>query len=119
MADPGTATDALTVVRDFIEAFNERDAEALGRLATGDVEIRMTGGEALRADDGPPSLIQHAEREDLRLVPLGHGAAEDLDGRVRVTLPVRELIGPDDIERIAEVEIRDGRVEAVVLRPLE
>jgi hypothetical protein len=43
---------------------------------------------------------------------------EEQDGTVRLTMPVRELIGPDDIERIAEWEVRDGRVTAFSVRPL-
>jgi hypothetical protein len=36
-----------------------------------------------------------------------------------VIVPIRELIGPDDIERTAEFEIVGGRIVAFAVRPFE
>ena len=43
---------------------------------------------------------------------------EERDGDVHVEPCVRELIGYDDIERVAEFVIRDGHAAAFVLPPL-
>jgi hypothetical protein len=52
-------------------------------------------------------------------VPLRPPAVEREGEDVRVTLPIRELIGPDDIERTAEFDVRDGRIVAFAVRPFE
>jgi hypothetical protein len=36
-----------------------------------------------------------------------------------VIVPIRELIGPDDVERTAELEVRGGRIVAFAVRPFE
>jgi hypothetical protein len=42
---------------------------------------------------------------------------EEREGGARVAVPVRELIGPDDIERTLELELRGGRVSVFAVRP--
>ena len=67
--------------------------------------------------DGVASLLETADEYDLRLVPLHPPTAERDGETIRVTVPLRELIGPDDIERRAEFEVRDGRIVAFAVRP--
>jgi hypothetical protein len=117
-ATDAETTDARAVARRFIDIFNARDVDALCQVITEDAELGTMGGEPRRGPDGARELLSVAGERGLRLVPLRPGEVEEQDGRVRVTLPVRELIGPDDIERIAEIDIRDGRVGKFVLRPM-
>jgi hypothetical protein len=112
-------SDARAVARRFIEAFNARDLEALRALITEDAEFRTLNGDALRGHDGARALLEAARDLDLRLVPFRGETVEDEDGVVRVRVPLRELIGPDDIERTAVFELRDGRVAAFQVRPFE
>jgi hypothetical protein len=108
----------LDTARRFVAAFNARDVEALRRIVTDDVALRRVDGGELRGEDGLRALLEAAEDLDLRLVPIRTGTVErGPDGTARVAIPLRELIGPDDIERSAEFEIRDGRVAAFAVRP--
>jgi ketosteroid isomerase-like protein len=119
-----TATEAVTqatraLARRFLDAYNDRDLEALRELITGDAQLLEAGGEALRGHDGARALISAAEDANLRLVPFRNGVVkEEEDGRVHIAVPVRELIGPDDVERLAVFEIRDGRIAAFAIRPM-
>lgn len=118
-----TATQAMTdearaIARRFIEAFNARDEEALRELVAENAEFRRPRGEALRGAEGVQALLAAARDADVRLVPLRGESIEEQDGTVRLTMRVRELIGPDDIERVAEWEVRDGLVTAFSVRPL-
>ena len=118
-----TATYAVTqsarsVTRRFVDAFNARDLDVLRELTTEDAEFRKPGGEVLHGPDGLKALLESAEDTDVRLFPLRDGTVDEEDGLWRLTVPVRELIGPDDIEREAELEIRDGHVARFVLRPM-
>jgi hypothetical protein len=111
---------ARAAARRFIDAFNERDVETLGAVATDDVEVRRLTGETLRGRDGLSALVQAAVDQELRLVPLRAGTVrEDGGDAVRVDVPARELIGPDDIERLLEFEVRDGRISAFAVRTAE
>ncbi|MCW3015230.1 MAG: hypothetical protein JWO02_2322 [Solirubrobacterales bacterium] len=110
-------TDARETARRFIDAFNERDVDSLQALAADDIELRRVRGDALRGRDGVRALVATAEELDIRLVPLRPANVDEHDGLVRVTQPVRELIGPDDIERRMELEVRDGRVASFAIRP--
>jgi limonene-1,2-epoxide hydrolase len=108
----------LDTARRFIAAFNERDAEALRRLVDDDVALRKVNGDELRGEAGLRALLAAAEDFDLRLVPVRTGTVADrADGTATVAIPLRELIGPDDIERVAQFTIRDGRVTAFAIRP--
>jgi SnoaL-like protein len=110
-------TDARELALRFIDAFNTRDAESLRRLVREDAELRTLSGRVLHGHDGLGPLLEAADKYDLRLVPL-HPPTVEQDGEtIRVTVPLRELVGPDDIERRAEFEVRDGRIVAFAVRP--
>jgi hypothetical protein len=116
------ATDSLTTTAcelalRFIDAFNTRDVEGLRRLVREDAELRTMSGRVLHGHDGLRPLLEAADEFDLRLVPLHPPTAEHDGETIRVTVPLRELIGPDDIERRAEFEVRDGRIAAFAVRP--
>jgi ketosteroid isomerase-like protein len=115
------ATDSVTTARElalrFIDAFNTRDVESLRRLVREDAELRTMSGRVLHGHDGLGPLLEAADEFDLRLVPLHPPTAEGDGETIRVTVPLRELIGPDDIERCAEFEVRDGRILAFAVRP--
>ncbi|MEA2230030.1 MAG: Limonene,2-epoxide hydrolase catalytic domain [Solirubrobacteraceae bacterium] len=118
-ATDGVARDARAIAHRFIEAFNQRDADALLAVLADDAELRPLGSAPLRGHDGARALLADAEERELRFVELRGETAERLDeGRVRLTVPVRELIGPDDIERIAAFEVRDGRIASFTVRRL-
>jgi hypothetical protein len=119
-----TATNSVTVnareiaVR-FVEAFNNRDAETLRQLVAEDAEFRTLSGGALHGYDGLDALLRTARERELRLVPFRPPTVERDGDKVRVVAPIRELIGPDDIERTAEFEIQGERVVAFAVRPFE
>ncbi|MEA2269841.1 MAG: SnoaL-like domain [Solirubrobacteraceae bacterium] len=118
-----SATDAVTqdaraVAHRFIDALNARDLDALLQLVTDDAELRRFRRDPLHGRDGARTLLGEAEEDDLRFVPLRGETVEARDDHARVTLPVRELIGPDDIERVVEFVIRDGRVAAFAVHPM-
>src|SRR3954447_16015759 len=95
--------DALLAARRFLDAFNERDVEAMQALVTDDVELRITGGRVWQGSQRARDLLDTAAEMQLRLIPLHRGEhAEERNGDVLVELRVRELIGYDDIERIAD-----------------
>jgi ketosteroid isomerase-like protein len=108
--------DARATVRRFIDALNARDPDALCGLITDDARMRLLTGPEHAGPAGARALIAAIETRGLRFVPLRRETVEGHGGAVHVRLPVRELIGPDDIERIAEFEIRDGRVAAFAIR---
>jgi hypothetical protein len=109
--------DAILAALQFLDAFNERDFEALRPLITDDAELRTFDGRLWRGIDGARSLLDTAKEMELRLIPLHRGEhAEERDGAIWVELRVRELVGADDIERIADFQIRDGRVASFALR---
>ena len=117
-----TATDAVTtdareIALRFIDAFNIRDDAALRTLVAEDAEFRTLGGTALRGHDGLAALLKAAEEHELRMVPLRPPEIEREGDAVRVIVPLRELIGRDDIERRAEFEVRDGRIAGFAVRP--
>jgi ketosteroid isomerase-like protein len=113
------AQDARTVARDFIDAFNARDLEALQELVAPDVQLRTSSGEALRGDDGLRALLKAAQEFDVLLVPYRGPEVEEADGGVRVRIAVHELVDPhrDEIERVAEFDVRDGRIAAFAVQP--
>jgi hypothetical protein len=122
MVEVMAATDSLTTTARelalrFIDAFNTRDVESLRSLVGEDAELRTMSGRVLRGHDGLGPLLAGADEFDLRLVPLHPPTAERDGDVIRVTVPLRELIGPDDIERRAEFEVRDGRIVAFAVRP--
>jgi ketosteroid isomerase-like protein len=110
-------TDARAVARSLIAAFNARDLDALRELVAEDAELRTLRGDALRGHEGLQAIVRTAEELDIRLVPVRDETVEEREGGARVAVPVRELIGPDDIERTLELELRGGRVSVFAVRP--
>jgi ketosteroid isomerase-like protein len=111
--------DAVLAARRFLDAFNERDVEAMRALVTDDAELSITDGRSWTGADGAEELLDAARELDLRLIPLQRGEhAEERDGVVYVELRVRELIRFDDVERIADFVVRDGHVASFALRPI-
>jgi limonene-1,2-epoxide hydrolase len=120
MSAPEVTQDARAVAMRFIDAFNDRDLERLRKLVTPDAEFRTMSGEvALRGPDGVTALIGAAQELELRVFPIGDGDSEEAGDRVRVTLPVREIIGPDDVERAAVFEVAGDRVAGFSVRSLD
>jgi hypothetical protein len=118
------ATDAATVdarelAQRFVEAFNIRDVETLRDLVAEDAEFRTLGGGSLHGYDGLQTLLRTAEERNLRLVPFRAPTVAREGENVRVVVPIRELIGPDDIERTAEFDVVGGRIVAFAVRPFE
>src|SRR4051794_8850593 len=103
-ASPAVTQEAREVARRFIDAFNHRELDMLRELITDDTELRRLTGERLRGQDGLRTLLATADELGLELVPFRPATAERHDDAVRVRLPVRELIGPDDIERVVEID---------------
>jgi hypothetical protein len=102
----------------FLDAFNERDWEAMRGLIADDVELRTVDGRQWRGVDGARELLETAEQKQWRLLPLRRGQhAEERGDSVWVEMRLRELIGPDDIERLADFQIQDRRVKSFALRP--
>ena len=110
-------TGARELAQRFIAAFNNRDADGLRALMAPGATLRTLTGDALRGHEGVDALLRAAERLDLRLQPFRTPHVERHGEGVRVTVPIRELIGPDDIERTVELDIRDGRVAGFAMRP--
>ena len=116
-ASPIATANARELAQRFVDAFNERDDTTLRDLVAEDAELRTLSEAGLRGRDGLQTLLRAAAERDLRLVPFGPPDVErDADG-VRVRMPIRELIGPDDIERTVEFHVRDGRIVAFSVRP--
>jgi ketosteroid isomerase-like protein len=119
VADDVKQQDAVHAARQFLDAFNERDLDAMRAVVTDDVELRISDGRIWRGIDGARELLDTAREMELRLIPLHRGEhAEERDGDVRVELRVRELIRYDDIERIADFVVRDGDIASFALRPI-
>lgn len=118
-ATDSVTTGASELALRFIDAFNTRDVESLRRLVREDAELRTMSGRVLHGHDGLGPLLEAADEFDLRLVPLHPPTAERDGEMIRVTVALRELIGPDDIERRAEFEVRDGRILAFAVRPYQ
>jgi hypothetical protein len=111
--------EALAVAERFVDAFNDRDLDALRELVADDAQLRRMDGGALVGHDGLRALVAAAQDLELRFVPFREGEVVEEDDTARVTLPVRELIGADDIERLAVFEIRDGRIVGFTVRPFD
>ncbi|MEA2287727.1 MAG: hypothetical protein QOJ21_3770 [Solirubrobacteraceae bacterium] len=119
MSVPGTTSeqDAVLAAYQFLDAFNERDADALAALITGDAELRTSDGRVWTGVDGARELLDAAQNLKLRLIPLHrHEHAEDRDRAVWVELWVRELVEDGDVAKIADIVVRDGAVASFALR---
>jgi hypothetical protein len=116
MSDTAT-TGACELAERFIAAFNNRDRDVLRGLLAPDAALRTPTGGALHGYDGLDTLLRLAEDLDLRLQPFRTPQVEHQGDDVHVTVPIRELIGPDDIERTMELDITDGRIVGFAVRP--
>jgi limonene-1,2-epoxide hydrolase len=117
--DEPVTRDAAALARSFLDAFNERDLETLRELTTDDVELRTLGGDELHGPGGEQALLEEAEQLGVRFVPFRDPRIEERGGRLIVRVPVRELVGPDDVERMAEFEIGDEHIGAFAIRPFD
>ena len=119
MSVPGTTSeqDAVLAAYQFLDAFNERDADALAALITGDAELRTSDGRVWTGVDGARELLDAARNMKLRLIPLHrHEHAEGRNGAVWVELWVRELVEDGDVPKIADIVVHDGAVASFALR---
>jgi SnoaL-like domain len=110
-------TGARELAQRFIDAFNDRDMNGLRALIAPDATLRTLTGDALHGHEGLDALLRAAEDLDVRLVPFRTPHVERDGEDVHVTAPIRELIGPDDIERTVELDISDGRIVGFAVRP--
>jgi hypothetical protein len=111
------STGARELAQRFIAAFNDRDLDGLRALMAPDATLWTLTGGALHGHEGLEALLRAAEDLDLRLQPFRTPHVERRGEDVRVTVPIRELIGPDDIERTMELDISDGRITGFAARP--
>jgi ketosteroid isomerase-like protein len=121
VADDVRQQDAVHRARLFLDALNERDADAMRAVVTDDVEIRLVDGRSWQGADGVAGFLDTAREMELRVIPLHrgqHAEEREGDGVVYVEMRVRELIRYDDIERIADFTVRDGHVASFALRTL-
>src|SRR4051812_18794984 len=96
------------VPRRFVDAFNARDLDGLRALITEDAEFRNRNGKSFTGWDGARDVLTAAEDARLTLVPVGAEQAED----DRVTLPVKVVLGRDELHGNAVFEVRDGKIAA-------
>jgi ketosteroid isomerase-like protein len=91
----GRQQDAVLSARQFLNAVNECDAEALAALVTEDAQLRLYDGRIWRGPDGARALVGAAKDARLRLIGLHREEhAEDRDGGTWVELRVREVTDP-------------------------
>jgi ketosteroid isomerase-like protein len=117
---PGAARqqDAVLSAHQFLDAVNERDAEALAALVTDDAELRLSDDRVWHGPEGARALIGAANEAGLRLIGLHREEhAEDRDGGIWVELRVREVTEEHDLPWIADFFVRDGGVASFALRP--
>jgi hypothetical protein len=120
MGDTRPLGDSVLAARLFLDAVNERDFEALRAVITDDVVVRLVDGREWIGVDGAREFLDTARELELRLIPLHRGEhAEEREGVVHVEMRVRELIRYDDIERLADFDVRDGHVTSFGLRPVD
>jgi ketosteroid isomerase-like protein len=120
MAVGGTAKQQAAVLTayQFLDAFNEREADALATLVIDDAELRTSDERVWRGPAGARELLDEAGTMGLRLIPLHRGEhSEHRDGDVWVELRVRELVEDADVPRIADFVVRGGRILSFALRP--
>lgn len=100
----------VALTRLFIEAFNARDYEAARTLVDEDVELRGLNGARLRGRSAASELLEAAAHVDLVLVRTALEELRQEDGLTRVTVPVRELIGREELFRTIVFGVRDGAI---------
>jgi hypothetical protein len=106
-----TATQTtVEVVRDFIEALNARDLEALSNLTAEDAQFPTPQGKVLVGHEAVKDIVNAAADSDIVLVRNGAEEVDDQPGGTRVTVPVKEIIGKSDISGTAQFLVRDGKV---------
>jgi hypothetical protein len=111
--------DALHYAHLFVDALNERDADAMRAVLADDVELRLVDGRSWRGAESVAAFLDTVREMELRVIPLHRDElAGERDRVVYVELRVREVLRYDDIERIADFAVRDDRLTSFVLRPL-
>jgi ketosteroid isomerase-like protein len=113
--EASTAEDrdvVVTVTRLFTEAFNARDVDAAHGLMSDDIEFRGPNGSKLRGKEAAREVFEAARRFDVVVVRTQPEEVRDGESGTRVLVPVRELIGGDELFRTAAFDLRDLRVSA-------
>jgi ketosteroid isomerase-like protein len=100
----------LAVTRLFTEAFNARDLATARGLMSDDIEFRGPNGSKLRGEQAAREVFDAAKRFDVVVVRTGPEEIRHDDAVTRVLVPIRELVGKDELFRTAEFELRDLRV---------
>ena len=98
----------LETTRLFTEALNARDLETMRALVADDVEFRTRDGRALKGYDGLDVVVKAVLDTDLLLAR--RGAERQGDGSGRVTVPMRVLVGKNELSGTAVFEGSDGKV---------
>ena len=103
--------EAIELARRFIDAFNARDAETARDMAADDAELIDAEGNKVKGFDGVQEVFVVAARLNVRLGATGDPQAEELEGEIRVTTPVR-ITGAERNEQhgTAFTAIREGRI---------
>jgi hypothetical protein len=100
----------LAVTRLFTEAFNARDIATARGLTSDDIEFHGPNGSELRGDEAAREVFEAAKRFDVIVVRTGPEEIRHEDAVTRVLVPVREIVGGEELFRTAEFELRDLRV---------
>ncbi len=101
---------AVALARLFHEALNARDYEATRTLVSNDVELRGPNGSSLRGYPAASELLEAVAHIDLIVVRTALEELHEDDGGVRVRMPIRELIGREELFRTATFTVRDGAI---------
>jgi ketosteroid isomerase-like protein len=100
----------LTVTRLFTEAFNARDLATARGLMSDDIEFRGPNGSELRGEQAAREVFDAAQRFDVVIVRTGPEEIRHDDAVTRVLVPIRELVGGEELFRTAELQLRGLRV---------
>jgi len=109
----------VALTRLFIEAVNARDLEATRALVSDDVEFRGSRGSSLRGHAAVGEVLETVAHFDLLLVRVGVEQLEEHEDVTRVTVPVREIVGKDELFRTAAFEICHGAISSYETLPNE
>jgi hypothetical protein len=103
--DDEEAEDARGVVRDFVEATNQRDGERLcGELLTQEYKEKATGATGDRADEACERLLEVTRGLRLDLISVGRTRVDGEQATVRAVLDTDGVQAP----RLFQLEKEDG-----------